>query len=425
MQFMSSNMQVRLYGLSTLFVAILMLAPASAIAQQDAGAPSQQPEQQSEPPMEEREMGWIHGRVIGPTGALQNGGTVSLSTDGGVTLRYNFTVNPKGEYSGQAPLGEYTLVYRTPETPQGKVTDFIQGVVVLPGKDQAQDVDMTRQEYLDRLSPEQQEQLQRLKLVNNQANVDSRMIDAINADLQSANQDFEDAFNARAAAIQTLGSTASASDISSAADEIRLSKYSEIESLMSKATTEMPGEASLWVYLGRAQVALKDYLDAETSFQKAVDLVSKAGNRDPLLAGAANAGLGEVYARILMVDEAHASVAAAAKADPANAARYLRNLAVVFFQEKNAPAQIDAADEAIRANPQDAILYFIKAQGLAATAPIDPDTGKIKLPPECLAAFGKYLELAPSGDYSAQVTAILRQSSEDAAAASPHPPAEK
>jgi tetratricopeptide (TPR) repeat protein len=195
-------------------------------------------------------------------------------------------------------------------------------------------------------------------------------------------------------------------------------------------------------------LGLKNYLDAEINFKKAVDLTSQAGNPGPQaanpdpqaanidsqLAAAANAGLGEVYARTLMVDEANASVAAAAKADPAHAAEYLRNLAVIFFQEKNALAQIDAADEAIKANPQDALLYFIKAQGLAVDAPIDPDTNKIKLSPECLAAFREYLALAPTGEYAAQVTSILQNADlentdKDTGAASPpaetNPPVQK
>ena len=109
-----------------------------------------------------------------------------------------------------------------------------------------------------------------------------------------------------------------------------------------------------------------------------------------------------------MVDEANASIAAAVKADPAHAALYLRNLAVIFFQEKNVSAQIDAADAAIKANPQDAVLYFVKAQGLSVDAPIDPDTNKIKLSPECVVAFREYLGLAPTGEYAAQVTSILQ-----------------
>jgi tetratricopeptide (TPR) repeat protein len=199
---------------------------------------------------------------------------------------------------------------------------------------------------------------------------------------------------------------------------------------MSKATVEMPDEADLWIYLGRAQLGLKNYLDAETSFKKALDLTSQAADPgpqatspspqatspspqatsiDPQLLAAADAGLGEVYARTRMVDEANASIVAAVKADPAHAATYLRNLAVAFFQEKNISAQIDAADEAIKANPKDAVLYFIKAQGLAVNAPIDPDTNKIKLSAECLVAFREYLGLAPTGEYAAQVTSILEK----------------
>ena len=369
---------------------------------------------------------------------------MSLSTDGGVTLRYNFTVSPKGDYTGRVPLGEYTLVYRAPGTPEGKVTDLIHSVVIFPGKGIVQDVDMTRQEYYDRLSPEQQEQLRKLKESNEGAEATNKMIASINADLQTANRDFEDAANARATAIQALGSAAPAFDVDSQAGEISFSKFTEIESLMSKATAEMPNEAELWIDLGRAQLGLKNYLDAETSFKKALDLISQATNPspqaanpspqatnpdpqdrniDPQLAAAAHAGLGEVYARTRMVDEANASVAAAVKADPANAAVYLSNLAVIFFQEKNISAQIDAADAAIKANPRDAVLYFIKAQGLSVDAPIDPDTNKIKLSPECMVAFREYLGLAPTGEYAAQVNTILENADpENPASPNPAPP---
>jgi tetratricopeptide (TPR) repeat protein len=313
-----------------------------------------------------------------------------------------------------------------------------------------QDVDMTRQEYLDRLSPEQQDELRRMKETNDKAAATNKIVVSINADLETANRDFEEATNARATAIRTLGSTASASDVDSMAGDIRFSKYTDIESLLSKATAEMPNEADLWIYLGRAQLGLKNYLDAETSFKKALDLTSQVANpspqvatsnpqtattspqagsigeelanidplaadpnaqganTDPLVVAAVDAGLGEVYARTRMVDEANASIAAAVKADPAHASIYLRNLAIIFFQEKNVPAQIDAAEDAIKANPKDAVLYFIKAQGLSVDAPIDPDTNKIKLSPECVVAFREYLGLAPTGEYATQVASILQ-----------------
>ena len=163
--------------------------------------------------------------------------------------------------------------------------------------------------------------------------------------------------------------------------------------------------------------AATDNLDAQ-----AADASPRANNIDPQLAAAANAGLGEVYARTRMVDEADASVAAAVKADPAHAAAYLRNLAVIFFQEKNIWAQIDAADEAIKANPQDAVLYFIKAQGLAVDAPVDPDTNKLKLSPECVAAFREYLGWLPPGSTPRKSPPSCRTQAQEIPAA--NPPAE-
>ncbi|MDR3752313.1 MAG: carboxypeptidase regulatory-like domain-containing protein [Terracidiphilus sp.] len=424
---MTFALRLRPRGAVRIPVAIGLVALVLATAHPQDPTPPQQPDQQSDPD-EGRDIGWIYGIVTSPTGAPMHGGTVSLSTDGGITLRYNITVSPKGDYTGRVPLGEYTLVYRAPGAPEGKVTDLIHSVVIYPGKGIEQNVDMTRQEYYDRLSPEDQEKLRQMKESNDSAAATNKLIASINADIETANRDFADAANARATAIQTLGSTASAYDVDSQAADIRFAKYTEIESLMSKATAEIPNEAELWIDLGRAQVGLKNYLDAETSFKKALDLISQAANTttqasnsdpqaaspspqatnpDPQLIAAANAGLGEVYARTRMVDEANASVAAAVKADPAHAAMYLRNLAVIFFQEKNILAQIDAADDAIKANPKDAFLYFVKAQGLAVNAPIDPATNKIKLSPECLVAFREYLGLAPGGEYAAQVTTIL------------------
>jgi hypothetical protein len=64
------------------------------------------------------------------------------------------------------------------------------------------------------------------------------------------------------------------------------------------------------------------------------------------------------------VPEANAAFDAAAKADPTRASFHLRNEAVIFFQEKNTDAQVAAADEALKADPNQPILYYIKGQGL-------------------------------------------------------------
>lgn len=389
---MSATLRLRICA-STVSI-LFVLAPALA--------------QQSEVPV----LGRIHGRVINPAGVPQKDGAVSLSTDGGTTLSYNFPVSATGEYSGQAPPGEYTVVYRAPDTPEGKVVDFIREVEVVAGQDTAQDVDMTRQEFIDRLTPEQQKQLQAIREANAAAPAANKLLAALNADLQVVNQDFQDVQNARALAAQNLGAAATSGDIDAMATEIKSAKFTEIEALMTKDTAANPGEPVLWIDLAQAELGQRNFVDAEINYKKALDLESNGGSPRPQIIAAADAGLGEVYARTLMVDEANAAFDAAARVDPANAATYLRNQAVVFFQEKNAGAQVDAADRAIKVDPNEAILYYIKAQGLALNATVDPNTKKILLPPGCAAALRRYLKLAPNGPYAAAATATLEQANE-------------
>ncbi len=367
------------------------------------------------------DMGKIHGRVISPLGQPQKGGTVSLSTDGGESLMYNFPVSEDGTYAGEASLGEYTLVYRAPDAPEGKITDYLQGVVVLAGKDVAQDIDMTRPQYMERLSPEQQQQIEAMRAATAASSAASSLVAGVNADLQVVNQGLQEASNARVTAIQTLGKDATAQDVDAKAEELADAKYTEIETLMSKDAASDPSEPIVWIELARAQTGLKNYLDAETNYKKALELESKAAPPDPQIMGAIQGGLGEVYARTLMVDQANAAFDAAVKADPADAGLYLQNQALIFFQTKNPTAQVDAADKAIKVDPTNAFLYYLKAQGLAVNAPFDPNADKLILSPECIAAFRKYLELAPNGPFADEVNTALERSEEKASSAAPAP----
>jgi tetratricopeptide (TPR) repeat protein len=190
---------------------------------------------------------------------------------------------------------------------------------------------------------------------------------------------------------------------------------------MNKDTAIDPDEPALWIHLAHAEISVKDFPDAETHYKKALELESKEERPMPQIVGTADAGLGEMYARTLMVDEANAAYHAAAKADPAHAAAYLENQAIIFFQEKNTSAQIDAADEAIKADPSQAILYYIKAQGLVKSAVFNEATQKFKLPPGCLEAYHKYLELEPAGPYAASVTDTLSKAEDPTAPAAAVP----
>jgi hypothetical protein len=359
--------------------------------------------------------GKIHGRVINPTGAAQGGGTVSLSTDGGSTAKFTFPVSAQGEYTGEAAPGTYMIFYRAPETPAGKMVDSLRGIKITVGEDVVQDLDMSRAEYIKALPPEQQKQLEELKKQNAAAMNANKVIAALNADLKTVNQDIKEAESARTAAAQQLGAGATNSAIEAKATELREAKYNEILALMTKDTEAKPDEPILWTNLARAQLGLKKYPDAEVSYKKALALESAAKKQNPEVLGVINAGLGEVFARQSKVAEANAAYDAAAKADPAKASFHLRNEAVVFFQEKNSPAQVAAADEALKVETvpaNQALLYYIKGQGLVMNATVDPKTNRIVLPDDCTDAYNHYLTLAPNGPYAAEVKGILAQANQ-------------
>ena len=405
---MSSALRLRLISLACLS-ALPGLFPTALMSAQGQQPPAS-------------DMGRIHGRVINPAGVPQKNGTVSLSVDGGETLSYNFPVSPSGEFSGPAPPGEYTIVYRAPDTPEGKIVDYISGVQVVAGQDTAQDIDMTRREFIARLTPDQQRQLQELGDANAAASSDAKQgASAIDADLQIVNLDLQAAGNARVTATQHLGGSAARQDIDSMTAEIETAKLTEIETLMTKDAAADPTEPVVWIGLGRAEAGLRNYLDAESNFKKALDLAQKEDPPRPEVVAAAQAGLGGVYAQTLMVDDANTAFDAAAKADPSNAAKYLRSQAIAFFSAKNFDAQVDAADLAIKADPNSAILYYIEADGLAQNARVDPETNKLVLPPGCADAFRKYLELDPNGPYAANAATILQRAGEPSTTPSPAP----
>lgn len=351
--------------------------------------------------------GKIHGQVINPSGAPQGQGTISLSTDGGHSSKYTFPIGADGSYSGEAAPGTYSLVFRQPDTPADKMVDMIPGIKIVVGQDIVQDDDMSRKAFIDTLPPDQQKKLAEIREHNSAAMKANAVIRNLNTDLRAAMQDFKDADDARETAAAALGATASKADINAKADSIKADKYSAVEAMMLKDTAVMPDASVLWVQLGQAQLGLKKYDDAEISYKKVIALESAAKTPNIQTEGAAYSGLGEVYARSGKVPEANAAFDAAAKINPTSAPMYLKNEAVIFFQEGNTDAEAAAADEAIKADPTSAIAYYLKGNGLIAKTALDPATQKLVPPPGCMEAYQKYLELAPDGPYAAEVKGIL------------------
>jgi tetratricopeptide (TPR) repeat protein len=375
-------------------------------------------------------VGKVQGQVINPTGNPQGGGTVSLSADGGATDKFSFPVAKDGTFGGDAAPGTYLMVYRAADTPKGQMVDSVKGVKVVSGQTLNQNIDMSRQEFIDTMSPEQKKQLEELKSKNSEAMKANQVINHLNADLKVVAQDRLDIDAAAKTAASTLGAGASKADLEAKTNEIKTAKYTDIESLMTQDTAAKPDEALLWSNLGFAQAGLKKYDDAISTYKKTIDLETNSKKPRPEVIGIADAGLGEVYARTGKVADANAAYDASAKADPSRAAMQLRNEAVIFMQQNNADAQVGAANEAIAVDPNQAILYYIKGQGLIQKATMGPDPTNPKvqimiLPPDCLAAYQKYLDLAPTGPYAAEVSSILQAAGQKVSSSYKAPPTKK
>lgn len=354
-------------------------------------------------------MGKIHGKVTNPTGAAQTTGQVSLSLDRGDSYKYTFPVTSTGDYSGEALPGTYLVIYRDKDTPAGKMVDSFNNIKIEAGIDVTQDFDMSRKEFIDKLPADQKEQLEQMKKQNAQALKDNAVIANLNNDLKMVTQDKKDIDGAAAAAQQAVGASASRADLEAKTNEIKTAKYTDIETLMQRDTTAKPDEALLWLNLAYSQAGLKKNDDAEASYKKALDLENASKKPRTEVLGVIDAGLGEVYARTGKVAEANAAYDASAKADPTRAAMQYKNEAVLFMQAGNGAAQVAAANQAIQVDPNQPIPYYIKGQGLVANATIDPKTHTIVLPQDCIDAYQKYLELAPSGSYANEVAGILAQ----------------
>jgi tetratricopeptide (TPR) repeat protein len=351
--------------------------------------------------------GKIHGHITGPEGAPRTSGTVSLSIDGGHTNKFTFQVDANGDYAGEATTGTYSVIFRAADTPADKFVDSIDNVKVVASEDVLQDVDMSRKAFIDKLPAEQQKQLEDLKKHNAEAMKVNEVIKSLNADLKLVGQDFKDADTAHQTAVQTLGATAPKADVDAKEAEIKTAKYSEIETLMLKDTAAKPDASILWTELAQAQLGLKKYDLAEVNYKKVLEIEAASKKPNPQTQGAADAGLGEIYARTGKVAEASAAYDEAAKVNPPLAGTYLKNEAVIFYQEHNPAAQAAAADKAILADPTSAISYYLKGNGLVANATVDPKTHLPIAPAGCLEAYQKYLQLSPTGPYAGEVQAIL------------------
>ena len=159
-------------GLAACLLTMLVMArPTSSLAQ-EAGAS-------------------IHGHVTNPIGQPLNKGEVKLTTDRTSPAQdrkfpYTFPVDQNGDYkgSGIAP-GTYVVVVFQDD----KSLDFVDSAVFSNGDNKQVDFDMSRKEYLDKMTPEEKKQLEEYRKKNAEVTAGNAKIANLNATLVQARAD--------------------------------------------------------------------------------------------------------------------------------------------------------------------------------------------------------------------------------------------
>jgi tetratricopeptide (TPR) repeat protein len=206
--------------------------------------------------------------------------------------------------------------------------------------------------------------------------------------------------------------------------------FNTAKSTMTEATQMDPNRDLLWAKLGDytlsaaskdtdADAKKKDYGDAVSDYQKAVDLKQKTFDAEPakktpdatkILAQYYN-NLGQAQSKAGQTDDAIKSYNLAAQLDPAGANQYYFNLGAILTNAnttndaKLRQAAVDAFDKAIAADPTKAEAYYWKATNLIGAATLQGD--KMVAPPGTAEAFQKYLELQPNGPHAEEAKAML------------------
>jgi tetratricopeptide (TPR) repeat protein len=347
----------------------------------------------------------VHGHVNDAAGAVMAGAQVKFTTDKTSDAKdrkfpYSFDTDASGNYKATGlPAGDYLAVVF-----KGAVQADYQLVTLKSGDDKTLDFDMTREEYIKAMTPEQKQQLEEFKKKNAAATSANAVINKLNATLKQVRADL-------AAAAPTKG------DVSA-----------DVKS-MKEAVDAKPDTGLLWVTYGDTLLAqgdhlaaedkkaskpsltdedvLKNYGDAVEAYKKAIALDSTGAKPNMPEVAAANNQMGTALSRSGKGADAVAAFDAAVKAEPTKAGMYYKNEAVVLFNSNQNNEALAAADKAIAADPNGADPYWIKGQVLIAKSTFDQKTQKLTAPPGCVDAYNKFLSLAPDDPKAPGVREVL------------------
>jgi tetratricopeptide (TPR) repeat protein len=342
----------------------------------------------------------IHGHVNNAIGQPITKGMVKLTTDRTADPKdrkypFSFPLDASGDYKGTGITpGNYVVIVFQDD----KSLDYMDNQQFAAGEDKLVNFDMTRKEYIDKMTPEERKTLEEFRKKNADAVAANSKIQNLNAQLVQARAD------------------------------TKAGNFDAAITSMQSATTTKPDEPILWVALGDAQLGsaeaaskaakaahtpttdpaiMQKFNDAAASYKKAVDLNASSKKPAPEVAAAAYNQMGRAYGMEGNAKDSADAYEQAAKLAPASAGMYYFNEAATLYNAGKLEESAAAADKAIAADPKRAEAYYIKGQALIPKASYDEKTKKITAPPGCVDAYQMYLQLAPDGPHAADVKAVL------------------
>ena len=354
---------------------------------------------QATPPMAS-----VHGHVTNDAGMPQQTGIVGFTQDRttpnkDTKFKGTFNVDKNGDYKGaDLPTGDYYAYYMASP---GVYVDRMQ-VTLKKDEDHPVDFDMTRKEFIDKLTPEEKKELEAYK---------SRIKEtlAVNARINGLNN-----------ALRTVRDDLSPANTTP--------HYDDDVKTMQDASANAADQPIVWYVLGQAEIASADakakqdkadhksvlsddavtklYSDGIDAYKKGISINDASKKPSPTDAGIAYNAIGNAYAKMNKMPEAVDAFDNAVKLAPTTAGMVYGNEAAVMFNAGNSDSAAAAADKAIAAEPTRPDPYYIKGQALITKATVDKD-GKVVAPPGCVESYQKYLELAPDGVHAAEVKEVL------------------
>jgi len=300
--------------------------------------------------------GAIKGMVKDQNGKPMDGATIELvSPDTG--KKAELKTNAKGEYSS---IGISPGTYDVSLMKDGKLLDKVSKVPIVPGEEaRVVNFDLSTKQAAG-MTEEQKKQIEQVQKHNEK-------VKTLNASLAKARE------------LETAGN------------------YDEAVNVLQQATQVDATQDLLWFSLGDAQRGAKKYPEAIESYQKAIAIKSTVG--------AYHNNLADAYAKSGQTEKAVAEYAAAAQAEPTNAATYYFNEGAVFTNTGKTDEAVAAFDKAIQADPNKAAAYYWKGVNMLAKATTKGD--KMIAPEGTAQAFNKYLELDPNGPYAQPAKDLL------------------